>query len=163
MAGASQIGSVARKVIAMPNKVKALGIRGSLGLLVAVLLSAEAYSQDDLASRRAAAERYEAMMPITKMLDESIQQMALSLPNHQRDTLVAQLRQAVDDEQLRAVALDKMAAVFTVEELDALTTFYGSTVGQSIVTKFPVYMAEMLPVIELEIARAAQRLRGGNG
>ncbi|MGH6905862.1 MAG: DUF2059 domain-containing protein [Geminicoccaceae bacterium] len=149
----------------MPNKVKALRMQGSRGLLVAVqlLLSVEAYSQDDLANRRAAAERYEATMPIAKMLDESIQQMALSLPNHQRDTLFAQIRQAVDDEQLRAIALDKMAAVFTVEELDALTAFYGSTVGQSIVTKFPVYMAEMLPVIELEVARAARSLKDRSG
>jgi hypothetical protein len=65
----------------------------------------------------------------------------------------------VDGERLRAIALDKMIAVFSVEELNALAAFYGSPVGQSIVTKFPVYMAEVMPVIQLELTQAARKLK----
>ncbi|HZA66921.1 MAG TPA: DUF2059 domain-containing protein [Geminicoccaceae bacterium] len=145
----------------MPNKGKTLRVQGSVGLLVALqlLLTTNAHAQDDLVSRRAAAERYERTMPIVKVMDESIQQMALSLPNDQRGAFVAQVRQVVDGEQLRLIALDKMTEVFSAEELNALADFYGSPVGQSIVTKFPVYMAEVMPLIQLELARALRKLK----
>jgi hypothetical protein len=98
-------------------------------------------------------------MPIARMMEESVQQMALSLPNDQRSGFVALMEQAVNGEQLRLVALDKMVEVFSAEELNALATFYGSPVGQSIVTKFPVYMAEVMPLIQLELARAGRELK----
>jgi hypothetical protein len=77
------------KVIAMSNQVRTLRVRAWLALLVAVqlLLATDGYAQDDLASRRTAAERYEATMPITKLMKESIEQMALSLPAEQRARL----------------------------------------------------------------------------
>jgi hypothetical protein len=145
----------------MSNKGKIRRVRGSLGLLVAVqfLVSTNAYSQDDLASRRAAAERYEATMPIVKMMEDSIQQMTLSLPNDQRNIFVTQMGQVVDGQQLRTIALDTMVEVFSAEELDALAAFYGSPVGQTIVTKFPVYIAKVMPAIELQLARAIRELK----
>jgi hypothetical protein len=144
----------------MPSKWEILRARGWPGLLVLaqLLITTNAQSQDDLASRRAAAERYEATMPIAKMMEESIEQISLSLPNNQRNLFVAQMRQVVDRGQLRTIALDKMAEVFTAEELDALAAFYGSPVGQTIVTKFPVYMAEIMPVIQRELARAVREV-----
>jgi hypothetical protein len=145
----------------MPNKGKILRVGSSLGALVAVqfLLLTNAHSQADLASRRAAAERYEATMPMAKMMEESIQQMALSLPKDQRSMFIAQMAQVVDRRQLRTIALDKMTNVFSADELNALAAFYGSSVGQSIVTKFPVYMAEIMPAIQLELARAVREVK----
>ena len=145
----------------MTNKRKNLCIQGSLTLIVAIqlLISTNAHSQEDLASRRAAAERYEATMPVAKMLEESVEQIALSLPDHQRATFVAQMLRVIDGQQLRSMVLEKMIEVFSADELDALATFYGSAVGQSVVAKFPVYMAEMMPLIQLELARAAGELK----
>jgi hypothetical protein len=145
----------------MTNKRKNLCIQGSLTLIVAIqlLISTNAHSQEDLASRRAAAERYEATMPVAKMLEESVEQIALSLPDDQRATFVAQMLRVIDGQQLRSRVLEKMIEVFSADELDALATFYGSAVGQSVVAKFPVYMAEMMPLIQLELARAAGELK----
>lgn len=145
----------------MTNKRKNLCIQGSLTLIVAIqlLISTNAHSQEDLASRRAAAERYEATMPVAKMLEESVEQIALSLPDDQRATFVAQMLRVIDGQQLRSMVLEKMIEVFSADELDALATFYGSAVGQSVVAKFPVYMAEMMPLIQLELARAAGELK----
>jgi hypothetical protein len=98
-------------------------------------------------------------MPIAQMLEETLQQMALSVPEDRRGSFVEQMRQVVSVERLRAAALDKMAEIFSTEELDALTAFYGSRLGQSIVVKFPLYMAEVLPAIQLEIARGIRDLR----
>jgi hypothetical protein len=69
------------------------------------------------------------------------------------------MRQVVDGQQLRTIALDTMVEVFSAEELDALATFYGSPVGQTIVTKFPVYIAKVMPAIELQLARAIRELK----
>jgi hypothetical protein len=144
----------------MVNDGKTLYRNSCLGLVVAmaILFSPSARAQDDLANRRAAAERYEATMPIAKMMEESIQQMAAALPEDQRSTFVAQMEQVVDGKRLRLIALDQMIQVFSTEELDALAAFYGSPVGQSIVTKFPVYIAEVMPLIQLELARAVREL-----
>ena len=145
----------------MTNKRKNLCIQGSLTLIVAIqlLISTNAHSQEYLASRRAAAERYEATMPVAKMLEESVEQIALSLPDDQRATFVAQMLRVIDGQQLRSMVLEKMIEVFSADELDALATFYGSAVGQSVVAKFPVYMAEMMPLMQLELARAAGELK----
>lgn len=144
----------------MFNDGKTLYLKSWLGLVaaMAILFSLSARAQDDLARRRAAAERYEATMPIAKMMEEAIQQMASSLPDDQRSTFIAQMEQVADGERLRLIALDKMTEVFSAEELDALAAFYGSPVGQSIVTKFPVYIAEVMPVIQLELARALREI-----
>jgi hypothetical protein len=144
----------------MPGKWETPRARGLPGLLflVQLLLATNAHSQDDPASRRAAAERYEATMPIAKMMEQSIEQISLSLPAKQRNAFIAQMRQVVDGRQLQAIALDKMAEVFMARELDALAAFYGSPVGQKIVTKFPVYMAEIMPVIQRELARAVREV-----
>jgi hypothetical protein len=152
---------VETKVIVMSNKVRTLRVWAWLASLVAVqlLLATDGHAQDDLASRRTAAERYEATMPITKLMKESIEQMALSLPADQRSAFVSLMTDMVDGERLRAIALHKMIAVFSAEELNALAAFYGSPVGQSIVTKFPVYMAEVMPVIQLELTQAARKLQ----
>ena len=144
----------------VPSRWETLRARGLPGLLflVQLLLATGVHSQDDPASRRAAAARYEATMPIAKMMEQSIEQISLSLPANQRNAFVAQMRQVVDGRQLQTIALDKMAEVFTAGELDALAVFYGSPVGQSIVAKFPVYMAEIMPVIQRELARAVREV-----
>lgn len=60
----------------------------------------------------------------------------------------------VDISRLTKAMEASMIKHFTAEELQALADFYGSPVGQSAMSKFGVYMAEIMPVFESEIARA---------
>jgi hypothetical protein len=52
-----------------------------------------------------------------------------------------------------------MVRHFTVRELNALTDFYGSPEGRSAMKKFGAYMADVMPAIQQEMARAIQQYK----
>jgi hypothetical protein len=52
---------------------------------------------------------------------------------------------------------------FTLAEIDALSKFYGSPEGKSIIKKFGSYMADMMPVIQSETMKAiSKKLQGSS-
>ena len=48
--------------------------------------------------------------------------------------------------------------LFTTDELKALADFYGSPVGKSAMKKFGAYMADIMPVVQAEIMKAAAKM-----
>ncbi len=64
---------------------------------------------------------------------------------------------------LRADLLENLARTsmikhFTADELNALADFYGSKHGASVMKKFGIYMADVLPSIQAEVQRALQEI-----
>ena len=110
------------------------------------------HSQDDVASRHAAAERfYEATNPSTNF-DETLQRMYPSLSSNQRRAVVTKLLNP-----LREPTIDVFAQTYTVEELDAATAFYRPPIGEFVQTKMPDFNATMIERIMPFLKRAAER------
>ena len=63
---------------------------------------------------------------------------------------------------LNEAMLDSMEKRFTVAGLDALTKFYGSKEGKSVMQKFGLYMADVMPVMQAEIAKAVAKAGRGS-
>jgi hypothetical protein len=63
----------------------------------------------------------------------------------------------VDIAALSKAMTDSMVKNFTIEE-KALADFYGSPVGKSAMQKFGAYMADIMPVVQAEIMKAAAKM-----
>ena len=124
---------------------------------IALALCASAVSaQDSLADRKAAAAKYQSVMPMTKMLEDSYSELAKQLPQDKRADFIAKMKQTIRVDTLERIALDSMIKTFTADELNALADFYGSKLGRSAIQKFGIYMGQVMPAIQAEIQRAAQ-------
>jgi hypothetical protein len=84
--------------------------------------------------------------------------MAANIPADQRDQFKKLMTTQVDIAALSKAMTDAMVKNFTTEELKALADFYGSPVGKSAMQKFGAYMADIMPVVQAEIMKAASKM-----
>jgi hypothetical protein len=110
-------------------------------------------------NRLAQAERYLAASSPKTMFVEMAKKMAANMPEDQRGPFVDLFVSKVDMEALTKAMTDSMVKHFSAEELKALADFYGSPVGKSAMSKFGDYMADLMPTLQQEMAKAAKRMR----
>lgn len=130
--------------------------------VISLFCCSSAFAGDDLEERRAAAIRYMNVMPMSKILDDSILAMSKQVPEEKRASYVASMKGMINAESLESIALDAMLRTFTVEELNALADFYGSAVGRSAMAKFGEYTAVVLPAVQKELIRARVQAKNQN-
>jgi hypothetical protein len=135
-------------------------MRHSFLLLSALFAAAPAAvaASDSDEQRVAAAKRYLEVAQMSKITDDTVNELAKGFPAEQRDKFLDFMHNAVRPEVLEQAAMASMVKVFTAEELNALADFFGSPVGRSAMGKFGVYMADVMPVIQQEMFRALQAL-----
>jgi len=114
---------------------------------------------DTQENRMIAAKRYAAVMPIEEVVRDSVQIMAQSIPEKDREKFVELMSNDFEIKELERGTFDSMVKHFTVRELDALTKFYGSPEGQSVKKKFGGYMADIMPLIEQEMLKALKHMQ----
>lgn len=116
-------------------------------------------AQDTPEARQAAADRYLAAVPMTKMLDETFAEISKGLPDGQRAQFLVDIKTVVRADFLQELTRQAMVKTFTVDELNALADFYGSKHGASAMQKFAPYMGRVMPAIQAEIQRGLQELQ----
>ena len=104
-------------------------------------------------------ERYLRAVPMEKMMEDSYSEIAKQLPAEKRAAFVADMRRVVKIDALERVAKAAMLKNFNADELNALADFYSSKFGASAMSKFGVYMADVMPPLTQEIQRAVQELQ----
>ena len=109
-----------------------------------------------LDARRAAADRYLAVVPLDGIITSSIEQLARRMPEARRQRFLDLTTRLFRKDWINGVARESLAKHFTVQEMDGLARFYGSPEGQSIMKKFGTYMADVLPAIQQEVLRAVR-------
>lgn len=134
-------------------------MKGLRVLMLLFLLPAfHALASDSEEERVVAAKRYLEVAQMSKMVDDTVTELAKGFPAEQRDRFVAFMHDAVRPEVLERAAMASMVKVFTAQEINALADFFGSPVGKSAMSKFGLYMADVMPVIQQEMFRAMQSL-----
>ena len=109
-------------------------------------------------TRRKEAERYLQVSPPKALFEDMADKMAANIPADQRDQFKKLMTTEVDVAALSKAMIDAMVKNFTTEELKALADFYGSPVGKSAMKKFGAYMADIMPVVQAEIMKAASKM-----
>ena len=127
--------------------------------LVMSCASLTSHAEDSAATRQAAMERYLRAVPMTKLMEDTYSEMAKQLPSDQRSKFISGMRQIVRVESIERIAKAAMLKHFTTAELNALADFYSSKDGASAVSKFGVYTADVMPLLQQEIQRAVQEFQ----
>jgi hypothetical protein len=109
-------------------------------------------------TRRKEAERYMQINPPKALLADTTEKMAANIPADQREKFKKLMNTEVDIAALSKAMTDAMVKNFTTDELKALADFYGSPVGKSAMQKFGAYMADIMPVMQTEIMKAAAKM-----
>ena len=132
-------------------------------LVVLLLLTFSAWSPlfsaaDTPEARRKEAERYLQVSPPKALFEDMADKMAETVPADQREQFKKVMTTQVDIAALSKAMVDAMIKNFTTDELKALADFYGSPVGKSAMQKFGAYMADIMPVVQAEIIKAAGKM-----
>ena len=109
-------------------------------------------------TRRKEAERYLQVSPPKALFEDMADKMAANIPADQREQFKKVMTTQVDIAALSKAMVDAMVKNFTTDELKALADFYGSPVGKSAMQKFGAYMADIMPVVQAEIIKAAGKM-----
>jgi Uncharacterized protein conserved in bacteria (DUF2059) len=108
-------------------------------------------------TRRREAERYLQANPPKALFEDMADKMAANLPPDQRQQFKRMMTADLDIAALSKAMTDAMVKNFTTDELKALADFYGSPIGKSAMQKFGAYMADIMPVVQAEIMKAAAK------
>lgn len=125
--------------------------------LFLTIISISAFGQDiedTQENRRTAAERYLKVTPMDSMMDDVIEKVAIQLPEEKRDEFKLFMGKYVRNYVLEDAAIQSMIKHFTTAEINALADFYSSPVGRSVIKKFGIYVADIMPVLMAELERA---------
>jgi len=109
-------------------------------------------------TRRKEAERYLQVSPPKALFEDMADKMAPTLPADQREQFKKLMTTQVDVAALSKAMTDALVKNFTTDELKALADFYGSPIGKSAMQKFGAYMADIMPVVQAEMMKAAAKM-----
>lgn len=113
---------------------------------------------DTSETRRAAAEEFLTVVPVTEEVGRIIQEISEHLPLEKRNAFVTLMSQRVDMTYMKAVMLDALVADLSVAELRSAAAFYASPEGSAIREKLPRVIDHVMPLIQKELAETARRL-----
>ena len=120
----------------------------------ALFFCGTSYAQDSQSDRELAVERYFKVVPFDQMIHEMSAEMAKQMPVEQRADFIKFMTSEVRFDLVVASAKASLAKHFTTEEINALAAFMESPAGKSSMSKMKYYMADVMPVVQAEVARA---------
>jgi len=132
-----------------------------LGICLAGM-AARAWAQetpDTPENRAAAARHYLKTVPAEDFFQDIVSGMSKNLPQESRERFLEFIKQNLRWQDLERITMANVTKHFTVNEIDALTAFYGSPEGRSIQKKFPAYMTDVINLMQKEITRAIEAIQ----
>jgi hypothetical protein len=126
-------------------------LRSATAAILLMCAACTSFAADSPELRLAAANRYLAVVPMSRLLDQSFSELAKQVPLEKRPQFLSHMKASVRADVLERVSRDAMVKVFTADELNALADFYGSEHGASAMKKFGVYMGIIMPEVQREI------------
>src|SRR5947207_10294459 len=150
--------------MALPSALRYQSPTMKQKLVLLLVLTLSAWSPvfsaaDTPETRRKEDERYLQVSPPKALFEDMADKMAATLPADQREQFKRAMTTQLDITALTKAMTDAMVKDFTTDELKALADFYGSPVGKSAMQKFGTYMADIMPVVQAEIMKAASKMK----
>lgn len=110
--------------------------------------------EDNAQNRAAQADYYLSSTPPKALFDDMADKVGASLPESQRAQFKSLMTKHIDIDGLTKAMRAALIKSFSADELKALGDFYGSPIGKSAMSKFGNYMAEIMPAMQAEMAKA---------
>jgi hypothetical protein len=126
-------------------------------IAAALVLSSNGYGEENCSPEKAKAiMAYLEVNSIDEMMNQMIMEILKQIPEEGREVFLAIWKNVFDKNELKSVMSNTMCQTFSLEEINALTAFYASPEGKSVMKKMPKYMAELMPYIQTLNQRAIQ-------
>ena len=134
----------------------------AIGFALALNLSGAAYaetSSDTPESRMAAAQKLvDLQWPETKRsILDMLQSYEAVVPPEHRQEVQDSFTRNFDFEEVRGYSAAVLAKDLSLEEIEAMITFYSSPLGRSVMTKMPQVMQDTIPVVQGMMMKALKR------
>lgn len=138
-------------------------VRYGFVLLVIVMLSACSNTgpsqsakslPDNQDNRLVMAKRFLEIMPPKEMLQAIAKRVEPRVPEKDRKIFNEVMNSKAIEQAAYRITSDGLIKHFTVGELNAMNTFYGSPEGHSAYMKLGVYTADIMPQIQQEVKNA---------
>lgn len=132
--------------------------------MVSLASAADDPSKDpEMAARVAAAQKYLGVTTDVKtMVERMVSDVSRRMPPEQAEKFREAFSRFSTPERLDRITkrmMLAMASTFNVEEIEALTQFYGSAVGKAIADKMPQYATKSSMILSQEIVEFAKQER----
>ena len=129
----------------------------SIAATAAILLfCSSAWALDNTSANRGQqADRYLEAMPAREMLADLIAWETKDLPADAKRDFTHLVTKETDMRPVERAMKKALVKHFTADELKALADLYCSPFGKSAMKKLHVYMADVSPVIQAEVQKAA--------
>ena len=99
---------------------------------------------------------YLEVASIDEMMNQMILEIIKQIPEDKRDIFVTIWKNLFDKNELKSMMSNTICRTFSLEEINALTAFYASPEGKSVMKKMPKYMAELMPYLQAMNQRAIE-------
>jgi hypothetical protein len=110
-------------------------------------------SGDTAEDRRVAVQRHLVVLDFRQFYGTVVRGTVAAVPGSERERFLG--RMAGEYEATRRDYADQLTQYFTRREIDALTRFYGSAIGQAILVRTALFMGDGLPFIMERVRQAA--------
>jgi uncharacterized protein len=104
-----------------------------------------------------AINKYIMVNSIDDLMDQMLAEIIKKIPKENHDVFTTIWKSAFDKSEMKRVISYAMCKNFSIGEIQALTQFYGSPEGKSVMKKMPKYMAELMPYSNAVTQRAIQK------
>lgn len=126
-----------------------------------VEMPAVSFSEEEYERKLALAEEMHQIWPVRIKVEKALDRAALSLPPEERAVFKASMRKAIKFRLLEEDSINAMMKVFSVDELQAMVDFYGSSTGRAISAKTDMYQQEISPTFTRMMDKALMDIKTG--
>jgi hypothetical protein len=104
-----------------------------------------------------ATNEYMMVNSIDDLMDQMLGEVLRRIPKENHDIYTKMWKASFDKIEMKRVMLSTMCKNFSIGEIKALTQFYSSPEGKSVMTKMPQYTADLMPYYIAVTQRAMQK------
>ncbi len=126
-------------------------------LLSQNIISAEISLENTLENREAQAERYLEVNSAREIFQDIAARTQNALPESERESFLNMLTKHLDLEVLNDTMSQSLIKHFTAKEIAVLADFYSQPEAKSAMSKMGIYMADIMPVVQMEMIKAQQK------
>lgn len=126
-------------------------------LLSQNIISAEISLENTLENREAQAERYLEVNSAREIFQDIAARTQNALPESERESFLNMLTKHLDLEVLNDTMSQSLIKHFTAKEIAVLADFYSQPEAKSAMSKMGIYMADIMPIVQMEMIKAQQK------
>ena len=121
------------------------------------IISTEISLENTLKNREAQAERYLEVNSAREIFQDIAKRTQNALPESERESFLDMLTKHLDLEVLNDTMSQSLIKHFTAKEIAVLADFYSQPEAKSAMGKMGTYMADVMPVVQMEMIKAQQK------